>query len=103
MATITRPPPRRKSRPVSRPRRELDPHATDVVTRFAIRLRRLIDEKHWLADDLAERLCAAGCQVSPHLVRKWLSAERFPRPEDLPYLADIFGFRDYRNILPPPL
>lgn len=87
----------------ARERKELDIESTDLAVRFALRLRELLKKKNLGPSEFTSRLQAAGVEVSAEAVKKWISGDRMPRPQDLEAIADVLSVKDYRHLLPPPI
>lgn len=85
-----------------RPRHELDPSSDDYGTRWAIHLRKLVDQRRLTAAEFREQLEAVGLEVSHQTVEAWLRGRRLPRVGDLEMIARVLKVADYRKILPPP-
>jgi len=85
-----------------RPRKHLDPRSKRFEIRFAILLRKRIDELGYMPADLVDRLQRAGLSVSFELVKKWLSGDRLPRPQDAEAIGKALSLDDYREIWPDP-
>ncbi len=85
-----------------RPRKRLDPKSTRFETRFAIRLRELLDKRKLSAAEFLDRVRSAGVDVTRESVNKWIAGYHVPRPQDMPAIGSVLGLRDYRQLLPPP-
>ena len=85
-----------------RKRHDLDPSSDDFAVRWAINLRRLVDQRRLSPAEFREQLEAVGLEVSPQTVKAWLRGRRLPRVGDLERIARVLGTTDYRKILPPP-
>ena len=86
-----------------RQRKFLSPKSTDFGVRFAIHLRKLLDERGLKPLDFIRKMQDARADVTPGGIRKWLAGDRLPRPQDAEGIARILGLNDYRDIWPPPI
>lgn len=85
-----------------RPRKHLDQRSKRFETRFAIHLRDMLDKRGMTAAEFLARMQAAGVDVTIEAVKKWLRAERLPRPQDAETIGRILGIKDYRHVWPDP-
>ena len=85
-----------------RKRHDLDPSSHDYATRWAIHLRKLVDQRRLSPAECWERLKVEGLEVSHQTVEAWLRGRRLPRVGDLEMIARVLKVADYRKILPPP-
>jgi hypothetical protein len=60
------------------PRKRLSAKSKDFQTRFAIRLRKLLDARGIGPSEFVKRLRAAGLPVTKEAVKKWISGDRAP-------------------------
>ncbi len=86
-----------------RPRKHLDPKSRKFEVRFAIRLRKMLDDRNMTPADFVDRLNRAGLDVSFETVKKWMSADRLPRPQDAEAIGKALSLKDYREAWPAPL
>ena len=86
---------------MARERRKLNPRSKKFNVRFAIHLRALLEKRKLTAAEFHNRLNDARLHVSENLVMKWLSGDRYPRPDDLEAIGLALGLSDYRKIFPP--
>ena len=84
-------------------RRQLDPRSKKFEVRFAIQLRGLLDRAELGPTEFVAKIKNAGVDYSVEAVKKWLSGQRIPRPQDVEKLGRILGLDDYRKIWPPPI
>jgi hypothetical protein len=84
-----------------RKRHDLDPSSDDYATRWAIHLRKLVDQRRLSPAEFREQLEAVGLEVSPQTVKAWLRGRRLPRVADLESIAAVLKVADYRKVLPP--
>jgi ribosome-binding protein aMBF1 (putative translation factor) len=89
--------------PLPRRRTDIDPKERDLQARFALHLRSIMERKGWTSRDVAERITAAGLNIGPRGIDVWLRAEGMPKAKDIEVVGRALGFRDYRDVLPPPL
>lgn len=85
-----------------RKRFDLDPSSDDYGTRWAIHLRRLVDQRRLSPAEFRERLKVEGLEISHQTIEAWLRGRRLPRVGDLEMIARVLKVADYRKILPPP-
>jgi len=81
-------------------RKSLSPKSKDFSTRFAIHLRKLLDDRDIGPADFRDKLQSAGLHVSIESVTKWLNGSRIPRPQDAPTIGRILALKDYRHLWP---
>lgn len=74
-------------------RKEVD--ETTYEGRFAARLRMLRGKAGLTVEELAEKL-----NVKPITVYGWESGKRSPHISNLPAIAELFGFKRVRDVLP---
>src|SRR5262245_8001155 len=84
----------------ARPRRTLDQRSKRFEVRFAIQLKKFLDDRGFTPADFVERLHRAGLDVSYESVKKWLSGDRLPRPEDAVQIGKALSLDDYRKVWP---
>lgn len=89
-------------RKMARPRNDLDQFSPDLTIRFALKLRAIMAEKGWSSDDVAQRIQAAGVDITHRGVDCWLRGEGLPKAKDLEAVGEALGYADYRMILPDP-
>ncbi len=85
-----------------RKRHDLDPRSDDYGTRWAIHLRKLVDQRRLSPAEFREQLKVEGLEISHQTIEAWLRGRRLPRVGDLERIARVLGTTDYRKILPPP-
>jgi hypothetical protein len=85
-----------------RPRKHLDPRSKRFEVRFALRLRALLEDRDFTMIDFVDRLARAGLDVSLESVKKWLSGDRMPRPQDAEVIGRALSLKNYRDIWPDP-
>jgi hypothetical protein len=89
---------------VPRPRKKIRPrNAADFLSRFALHLRKIMDDNNWISKDVSEKLAAGGVDIGPRGVDVWLRGEGSPKFRDLEKIGRALGMKDYRDILPPSL
>jgi hypothetical protein len=86
-----------------RRRKHLSPQSKRFEVRFARGLRKRLDSLKMGQTEFADRLHRVGVHVTVDAVKKWLSADAVPRPQDIERMAEIFGLKDYRDLLPLPI
>jgi hypothetical protein len=86
---------------VVRPRKDISKRK-DFASRFALRLRRLMEEREWTSRNVAELVTKGGVEVGDRAVDAWLRGQRLPKLKDIEKVAKALGFDDYREFLPEP-
>lgn len=87
---------------VSRPRKKLPAKPPDFASRFALRLREIMAENGWTSKDVSDRLKKHGVPISDRAVDVWMRGTSGPKFRDLEAVGRALGFKDYRDMLPPP-
>ncbi len=82
-----------------RQRKSLDP--AKLNERFGAHFQGLIDAAGLTVKELRMRLAQKDHEFSEAAIRHWMRGERYPMPEVMLSLAQIFGLSDYRHVLPP--
>lgn len=95
--------PKRAAKRMPRQRDDLPIGSSDIQVRFAQRLRELMAKKNWTTTDVSDRLKAADLDIEPRSVEVWIRGTSMPKAKDLETVGTALGFKDYRNLLPPPL
>ncbi len=85
-----------------RPRKALNPKSTDFGVRFGIHLRALLDKRKLETVDFIALIQKSGIDVAANAIRKWLSGDRLPRPQDAERIGEVLRLKDYREVWPPP-
>ncbi len=88
------------------PRKRIEIKPADAVEfpqRFALHLRKLMERRGLNSKDVADLLAKAGVDIGPRGIDVWLRADGGPKFRDLERIGLALGFKDYRDVLPPPV